>query len=108
MQSDVEAVLAYQLRAVGISFDAQYRAIPGRKFTWDFRIGSLLIECQGGTWSRTRSGHSTGSGIKRDCEKMNLATEYGYHTLAFTTDMITSGDAVKVIERVLKKLNIAY
>jgi hypothetical protein len=108
MSSEIEATLAYQLRVVGISFDAQYHAIPGRKFAWDFRIGNLLIECQGGTWSKTRSGHSTGSGIKRDCVKMNLAAEYGYRTLAFTSDMITSGEAVKIIERVLSKLHIPY
>ena len=82
---------------------SQSRAIPGRRFRWDFLIGNadtsrLLVEVQGGTWARERSGHSSGSGIARDCEKHNLAVLQGWRTLMFTSDTIKNGEAARIIE----------
>lgn len=99
--SEIEEILAFQLQAEGIPFEREYKAIPGRKFRWDFRNGNVLIEVQGGTWGRKRSGHSTGAGIWRDCEKNNLAVLHGFRPLLFTSDMVTSGQALELIIKLL-------
>lgn len=96
--SDLESTFAFQLRAVGIPFEQQFR-IPGRRFRWDFKVGDYLIEIQGGVWM-DKSGHNTGRSLKRDYEKANFATMNKYHTLFFTADDVTSGQALKVIEGV--------
>ncbi len=82
-------------------FEREYRAIPGRKFRYDFYIPpDLLIELQGGIW-QYRPSHASASGIRRDCEKVNLATLNGYKILLFTSDMIDSGEAIEIVERII-------
>jgi len=98
-----EDTLAWQLEVWHIAFEREFHAIPGRRYRWDFRIGDILIEVQGGTWADSRSGHSTGAGIKRDCEKLNLATLHGWRVLAFTTDMVYQGEAIEQIKACLEK-----
>ena len=93
----VEDALAAQLDDAGIAYEREYRAIPGRRLRWDFRIGGLLVEVQGGTWQRM--GHSTGKGIQRDCEKVNTATLHHWRVLLFTTDMVMDGSALDAIRK---------
>lgn len=106
--SQLEERMAGILAEAGIPFTREYKAIPGRKFPWDFAIGAdpeqtrLLVEVQGGTWSRQRSGHSTGAGIARDAEKLNLATKAGWKCLLFTSDMIR--DQKDTIVEIIKEI----
>lgn len=94
-----------QLREGGLELDREYKAIRSRRFLWDFADPDirLLIEIQGGTWSRYRSGHSTGSGIRRDAEKNNLAVSEGWSVLYFTSDMIRSGSAFVFTASLIKE-----
>lgn len=102
-KSEIEEILDFHLRALGIAHERQF-VIPGRKFAYDFFIEpDIVIEVQGGTWSEKRTGHSTGSGIRRDCEKLNHATANGYRQLSFTTDMVGSGEALIVIEKTIAR-----
>ncbi len=101
--TDLEDTLAFQLDALSIPYTREYQAIPNRRFRFDFAIEPiaetrLLIEVQGGTWGRTRSGHSTGSGIQRDCEKHNLAVLAGFRVLMFTSKDVKSGVALAEIQ----------
>jgi len=96
--SEPESALAFQLDAVGIPYEREFK-IEGRRFRWDFKVGDYLIEIQGGIWM-DKSGHNTGRSLKRDYEKANFATMNKYHTLFFTADDVTSGQALKVIEGV--------
>ncbi len=81
-------------------FEREYRAIPNRRFRYDFYIPpNLLIELQGGIW-QYRPSHASASGIRRDYEKVNLATLNGYKILLFTGDMVDSGEAIEIVERV--------
>lgn len=69
----------------------QYR-IPGkRRFLYDFAYPEykITVEIQGGTWMRHKSGHTSGVGVRRDCEKHNYAILNGWTPLAFTSDMIS-------------------
>jgi len=66
----------------------QYRGIPGRKFRFDmcWRGPMVVVELQGGTWSRGR--HTRGQGYENDCEKLNLAQMHGWMVFYLTTTML--------------------
>ena len=100
--SDLEETLLFQIRALGLPEpEREYRAIQGRKFRWDFAYPAqkLLIEVNGATW--VKGGHSSGRGISRDYEKLNLANLAGWRCLLFTSEMIESGEAVEMIQKCL-------
>lgn len=103
--SGIEDTFAFQLTASGIEFVREWRAIKDRRFRFDFWfVGhSLLAEIQGGTWMEGKTGHSSGTGIRRDCEKNNLAVEFGYKVLHFTTDMVRDGEALATVERMINQ-----
>lgn len=102
-RTELEDELLWRLRAANVALpdEREYRAIPERRFKWDFAYVShrLLIEVQGAVW--VKGGHSTGTGINRDCEKLALATINHWYTIAVTKDQIRSGDAVAWIESFL-------
>jgi hypothetical protein len=66
----------------------EYRAVPPRRYRWDYAAveARVLIEINGGTWGR--GGHSTGRGIQRDYEKLNLAIAAGWRQFNLSGDMI--------------------
>jgi len=100
--SQLEEVMAFQIRAANLPApEREVRAIPSRRFRWDFAWGKWLVEVQGGTWTQGRTAHSTGAGIARDARKNNLAVRAGYKILYFTSDMIKSGEALKTIQEAL-------
>lgn len=102
-KSALEAELALQIRALGLPEPVrEYRAIPGRKFRYDFcwEKERLLVEVNGGTY--TKGAHSTGQGIARDYEKANLATLDGWRVLMFDGKAVKSGVAVEVIRKALE------
>lgn len=96
-----EIALAGQLHARGISYERELMLIPGRRFRFDFLLAefALVIEVEGGTWSGGR--HTTGAGFKSDCVKYNAALELGYRVLRYTTDMVTRGEAIAQVERIV-------
>lgn len=101
--SDLEEVFSFQLRAVGLEgFVREYAAIPGRRFRFDFAFvpERVLIEIQGGTWNR--GAHGRGAGIQRDYEKGNLAVQHGWRILQFDSNMVRSGEAIRMTEQILK------
>lgn len=102
--SQLEDDFAFQLSTILVNPAREYEAIEGRKFRWDFAFPDkkLLIEIQGGTWSTGKMAHNSGTGIRRDCEKLNLAVVAGWRVLHFTTDMVKDGSALATVERMLK------
>ena len=96
-----EIALAGQLDARGIGYERELMLIPGRRFRFDFLLAqfALVIEVEGGTWSGGR--HTTGAGFKSDCFKYNAALELGYRVLRYTTDMVTRGEAIAQVERIV-------
>jgi hypothetical protein len=96
-----EETLALHLRAHNIPFEREVMLIDGRKWRWDFVVQDLAVEIQGGTW--THGGHSRGLGQIRDCQKQNAAVKAGYRTLVFTTDMVTSGEAINFLLDILNR-----
>lgn len=97
--STPERAFEFQLNAHDILYSREYRAIPNRKFRFDFLIfPDILIEINGGTFQHM--GHSTGMGIQRDYDKHNLAVLAGFRVLMFTTEDIGSGRAIKLINEI--------
>lgn len=78
----------------------QFKAIPKRKFTWDFvwEEQKLLVEVQGGIWLKGDFGHTSGVGYRRDRFKNDLAMCSGWKVLEFTSDMVTYGEALEFIK----------
>lgn len=94
-----EETLALHLKAYGLRYEREVCLIQGRKWRWDFLVENLAIEVQGQTW--TKGAHSSGSGILRDCQKLNAVVLAGYRPLIFTTQMVVSGEAIDTILRAI-------
>ena len=82
----------------------EYIFYDGRRWRFDFAypLLKLAIEVEGGTWTNGR--HTRGSGFARDCEKYNVAAIEGWTVLRFTSGMITSGEALNMIEAALNRV----
>jgi very-short-patch-repair endonuclease len=102
-----------QCAAVGLpALDREY-IVPNDEFLsnkpFDFHIpGTMaLIEIDGGTWLKTGYGRSGGHAhplrIAEDNAKRNRARLLGWTVFQFTGDQVESGEALRVVERVLKK-----
>jgi len=96
-----EIALAGQLDLRGISYERELMLIPKRRFRFDFLLAqfALVVEVEGGTWSGGR--HTSGVGFRSDCQKYNMALELGYRVLRYTTDMVTRGEAIAQVERIV-------
>ncbi len=101
--SKLEDTLFMQIKLAQLPMPArEFRAIEGRRYKWDFAWPEsgcrLLVEVQGGTFSKKRLGHSTGMGINRDNEKGNVATLNGWRTLSFDAKQVASGQALRWLQ----------
>ncbi len=104
-QSELELLLAAQLEMAGIQKPEQEWIFhPSRKWRFDFAFPHLqpplAIECEGGTWAKSR--HTTGKGFEGDLEKYNAAALLGWRVLRFTGDQVRDGRAIEVIIQALK------
>lgn len=107
-RTELEDELARQVKLAKLPKpEREYKAIPERRFKWDFYWSSsaftatnpgrgLLVEVQGAIW--VKGGHSTGVGITRDMEKLNLATLNGFYSMNFSKEHIQSGYALKMLQ----------
>lgn len=96
-RSPGEESLALHLRAAGIAFEREVSVVPGRGWRWDFKIGDLLVEIQGGTENGGR--HVRPAGYQEDCDKQNEAVLLGYRVFKFTTTDVKQGKALAKIEQ---------
>ena len=102
--SNLEDTLLAQIRMVGLPEPVtQYRAIPKRRFAFDFAWPDhgLLLEVQGGIWNAGK--HGRGWGILKDQEKLNLATLAGFRVLQVSTNHIQSGQAIQWLRAALER-----
>lgn len=100
--SDLEELLAFQLRAAKIKYEREYRFHPTRRWRFDFAwpAKSVAAELDGGLYSYGR--HQRPKGYHSDCDKANTAQLLGWTVLRFTSEHIQSGEALKTIEAALK------
>lgn len=99
--NEAETLLGVHLQELGLYFKQGYRYVPGRKFEADFAFPDrrLLIEVQGGIYSRAAHGSITG--ILADNERLNLATLNGWGMFRFTPDQVKDGTAIETIRKAL-------
>lgn len=99
--SEGEEALALALRTHGVAFEREFRFCTTRQWRADFRIGSLLVEIEGGVWTGGR--HTRGSGYQADLEKYNAAALGGWTLLRYTTAQAKNGTALAEILATLAK-----
>lgn len=82
---------------------AEYIFHPTRQWPIDLAIPELkiMVELDGGTWSKEKTGHNWGVGIRRDHEKQNAAVLLGWRPFRFTSDMLAENDAPQQIAPLL-------
>lgn len=98
-----EETLALQLKVEGIGFIREFKFCLHRKWRADFALvipNNILIEVEGGNWSG--GSHNRGKRFADDAEKYNEAALMGFKVLRFTTDQVTSGEAIATIRRAIK------
>ena len=105
-ESPLELEFLQQVRDAGLPEPIrQYKALEQRRFLWDFAWPDepyrLLIEVNGQTFRK--GGHSTGRGIARDYEKLDLGILAGWHCLIFDAKMIHNGKALAYTRQALEK-----
>lgn len=99
-----ERALVFALRATHFPhFVTQLQFARPRKFSADvaFVNQRLLVEVQGAIWQAGGGGHSHPKGILRDIEKMQHAAARGWFYLPVTTDSVTDGTALIIINKAL-------
>jgi hypothetical protein len=75
----------------------QYSILYGSRidFAWPYlRMG---IEVQGGTWSRGRSGHSSGTSLDRDYKKFNHLQSLGWICFQYSASMLKEQNHPEII-----------
>ncbi len=101
----LELAFAQQLRALGLTVGLcqQWKFHPKRAWRFDFAYpapeAKLAIEVDGGTW--INGGHSRGSGIEKDCEKLASAVILGWRVMRATTNQVKDGTAAFWVEQAL-------
>jgi hypothetical protein len=104
MSSHLEELFAFQVRAMDLSPPVRQYIMPEtkRRFTWDFAWPKerLLVDIQGAVWV-DHKGHSSGTGITRDCEKLCLAVISGYRVMLVTGPQVEGGQAVEWVRQAL-------
>ena len=85
-----------------IDLVAEYRAIEGRRFKFDYAhiSSAVLVEVQGQIWHT--GGHNTGRSLIRDYTKYNLAQSQGWIVFQLSAEMITE-EWLKVIADAIAK-----
>jgi hypothetical protein len=100
--SQLEEELAFQLDAIGIQYEREYKFCPGRRWRADFYIKPMiLVEVEGLVQPWRKSRHTTNDGYSDDCEKYCEAEILRFNVLRFTQKHIKSGWALQTIERLI-------
>jgi very-short-patch-repair endonuclease len=89
-----------------IEFEKEVQFLDNRMFRFDFanRQYKIAVELDGGTFSRGKSGHTSGKGIAQDMEKRNLATLLGWRVFYFDTPAVKEGRAIGFLDKAVKVL----
>lgn len=72
------------LKRSGLEFKSELKFDDVREFRFDWAIPSLMLAIEYEGIFSEKSGHTTLSGYKKDCDKYNLATMNGWRLLRYT------------------------
>lgn len=101
---EIKFLKAWKTLHPELSLTPEYMGIKGRRFLFDFAEPSTLvaIEIQGGIWAKGRSGHTSGKGLSRDYEKLNLAQSQGWTVFQLSATMINP-QWLEIIAKTIKQ-----
>ena len=110
MKSQLESELAFQLRAVKIDAEREYRFHSTRRWRFDFAIPQekIAVEVEGLVYKGKGKGttlagrHVSVKGYHDDKEKYNNAAILGWRIIYATSKTIKSGEAIAWIEQALE------
>lgn len=95
MDSELESEFAMRWEEKYPRYKLQHHflCVPGRRYEADFthHESGVILEINGGTWQKNRTGHASGSGIGRDYKKAILVAELGYQILMLDCKMADTG-----------------
>lgn len=79
----------------------EYRFAPPRKWLFDFAWieSRFAVEIDGGVFARTRNGHTSATGIRRDYERDAAALALGWVVFRITAEMIPRMDTITIVKR---------
>ena len=103
-RTDAPDTLAAQCAMIGIDgIEREYMFHPTRKWRFDLAIAARLValECDGAIWTLGR--HNRPSGWLKDQEKLNEAAILGWRVLHVTPQQVDSGEALGLVERIIKE-----
>lgn len=102
-----EDTFAWHCKLHNLTPEREYRFHPKRRWRFDFAWPDpkimLAVEIHGGTWSQGR--HTRGKGFAEDCLKMNTAALMGWTVMVFSSEMVTSGNAIDTVRAFLLTRN---
>ncbi|MEO6390827.1 MAG: hypothetical protein ABIP75_03185 [Pyrinomonadaceae bacterium] len=104
---DYKQDLLNQMRMVGLPApETEQYFHPKRRWKFDFRIGLVAIEFEGGMFEKdgvAQTGHGSLTGLLRDQEKYNEAQLLGYIVIRVNAKTVGNGQALQWIERAVKR-----
>lgn len=71
-------------------------------YFWRWNGIALMLELQGGVESNARSGHNSIAGMKRDREKLNIASSLHIFTLQASYKELIAPETIAQIKQILK------
>lgn len=95
-------MLAMQIMALRLPKPVyEYRFHGARKWRFDLAWPDDMIaaEVEGGIWKQGR--HTRGKGYENDMRKYDRAALLGWCVLRFSTGMVDSGEAIKMLQEAL-------
>lgn len=103
-RDDYKALLLTHLAAVEIVVEAEFFfALPERQYRSDWHVigTNVLIDYEGGLFSKGKRGHSSVGGILRDIEKTNCAQLHGFILIRVAPNHVKSGQALLWVEKAI-------
>lgn len=103
-RDDYKALLLTHLAAVEIEVEAEFFfALPERQYRSDWHVigTNVLIDYEGGLFSKGKRGHSSVSGILRDIEKSTCAQLHGFILIRVAPNHVKSGQALLWVEKAI-------
>jgi hypothetical protein len=97
-----EETFLLHCKAYNLAPEREYAFAPPRLWRFDFAWPhhKVAVEIDGGT-KFGKSRHSRGEGFVGDCRKMNESALREWLVFRFTTEMVTSGEAIDVVRKAL-------
>lgn len=101
--SDGADLLAFQLTAIGLSGEREFKFHPTRKWRLDVAFPAKLlgVEVEGFAMGGEAGRHQRIKGFTSDCEKYAELAIAGWRLIRCTTSQVKSGLALRWIERAL-------